>query len=390
MTTPPPIPAPDPAEACGKSGGGGSIDTSDIVARLNQLIELLLASDPEGDGIINVDAVLSLDGQCLKVDNCDGTELSVELTAENIAALAEANIVPVKLREQCFQVLTGEEQTQISAASGTLPNGVTYTVTNTDTGLTFNADGSILWENSSLLTFDFSAPVDFVIDEGLAFWQNFGGVITSVTSSGDPLDGSGVTLGTVDVTGQTATYASTSSNGFSAWGQLIAPNTTQVAIQGVGVDELNFSAVTPSGDSERFTVCHFSDGSTVITDALGELVELPEEAVAVPCSDECCDDEDLVLPHTGFGGTTIENDSAAPIVHKFPAKSSFIRSATITGIAGESTYQDPFGSPPLKLRPEQTHLWVASEHAPASIGELTIPAGGEVDVIWTEDDLTTI
>ena len=97
-------------------------------------------------------------------------------------------------------------------------------------------------------------------------------------------------------------------------------------------------------------------------------------------------------PLSGFGGTTIDNTSApTDATWTFPAATgSFIRSTTITGITGESTYQDPFGSPPLKLRPGQAHGWVAHSNSPANTGTLTVPAGGEADVIWVEDDLTTI
>ena len=118
-------------------------------------------------------------------------------------------------------------------------------------------------------------------------------------------------------------------------------------------------------------------------DADGNITEL-----AATDTGELCDIEEECppSPHEAFGGQTLQG----PTVYTFPPFSGgFLQSVTITGIAGTSIYTDPFGNV-LNVRTGQTHIWQASPDTPASIGTLTIPAGGEADVIWVEPDLTTI
>ena len=69
---------------------------------LEQLVSLVVASDPDGDGIINIEGMVdvNLEGQCLTVANCEGTSLSVELTPANISAIAEA-LQPLQIEQDC-------------------------------------------------------------------------------------------------------------------------------------------------------------------------------------------------------------------------------------------------------------------------------------------------
>ena len=83
--------------------GGEPVDLTDVLDKLCRLVDLLIATDPDMDGILNIEGEVevSLAGQCLTVTNCDGETLSVELTAENIDDLSSS--VSTSLADTCLQ-----------------------------------------------------------------------------------------------------------------------------------------------------------------------------------------------------------------------------------------------------------------------------------------------
>ena len=72
------LPVPDPADSLCAGGAGGSVDVdfTEVTANLQQLIDLLVATDPDGNGIINVEAMLDamgvLDEVCYREDDGNG------------------------------------------------------------------------------------------------------------------------------------------------------------------------------------------------------------------------------------------------------------------------------------------------------------------------------
>ena len=90
------------------AGGPAPEDTTEdelqeMIDKLCQLVELLIASDPDGDGILNIEGMVevSLEGQCLTITNCEGDALTVELSAETIAELTSS--LTTSLAETCLQ-----------------------------------------------------------------------------------------------------------------------------------------------------------------------------------------------------------------------------------------------------------------------------------------------
>ena len=130
----------------------------------------------------------------------------------------------------------------ITAAAGTLPNGVEYTATVNTGNVSFNPNGAINWDNSNILTLDFSDSVDVEIIDDVGFWQVFNGATSSITTNADDFDVSDFSFTNVTNSGKVITYAGGSSNGSTGWGSIVAPNTTQLILQGVGVDQLIFKA----------------------------------------------------------------------------------------------------------------------------------------------------
>jgi len=110
---------------------GAASGNTEVVAKLTQLIDLIAATDPDNDGILNIDVGLievGLAEQCLKVSNCDGDTLSValspaaltalgdELAAETLTVqLGDGEIVDVDLTAATVTALTNAIAAQIAA-----------------------------------------------------------------------------------------------------------------------------------------------------------------------------------------------------------------------------------------------------------------------------------
>ena len=144
-----------------------------------------------------------------------------------------------------------------------------YTTTINTGNITFNPNGAINWGDNSILTFTFDNPVDFTIADDLGFWQLFNGFRTSITTNGNNFDVSNFSFANVTNTGQVITYSGASSAGSTGWGSLIAPNTTEVVIQGVGVDQLIFTASKTESVCEAiYSLQNQSECEPVVTSLL--------------------------------------------------------------------------------------------------------------------------
>ena len=214
---------------------------------------------PVSSGVVAeyVNLLASCDGT---LTNLDGTDFTG--TVLNPSSWVCGTGVKVKASDIIGDVIGEIDGSQvvckttdpITGASGTLGNGTNYTATVNTGNVSFNSNGAINFDNSNILTLTFDSSVDLTIADDLAFWQLFNGARSSITTNGDNFDLSNFSFTDVTNDGQVITYSGGSSNGSTGWGSLVAPNATEVVIQGVGVDQLIFVAST------RRTACEVMSG----------------------------------------------------------------------------------------------------------------------------------
>ena len=111
-----------------------------------------------------------------------------------------------------------------------------------------------------------------------------------MATNGDPLVDN--TTGEITFSGQTAIYSGSSSNGITNWGSLVANNTTEVTIQGVGNDSVNLMvAPTLPIRGEAYKVFDedgvFIEYRDKITDAVvdpSDITTCPDQVVGIDSS----------------------------------------------------------------------------------------------------------
>ena len=166
----------------------------------------------------------------------------------------------------------------ITALTGTLPDGTTYSIDDGQGGLPtiFSSSGGVQWGQNTLLTVQFSRPVDLrvgAIDDATGLnsvvqtWQTLNGVTTEIVSNGDPISYvPGPVVAPITISSQQAIYSGVGTHVLSAtqdWGELIIPNATEVTLQSVNTESLQLTVVTPALAGKAYAVFE-DDGHTLL------------------------------------------------------------------------------------------------------------------------------
>jgi len=195
-------------------------------------------------------------------------------------------------------LVSGGAVIPLDQASGTLPDGTTYQLTGgTNVTNSTTTDGDTRWENNSLLQYTFSNPVEFTASPtnggdvlNPIVWQDQASGSTRLTSpSGDPVV---YTPGAFDALLDTTTnpnQAEATLPNASApdagddWGSVVAPNTTQVFIQGRDAEAMNFSvrvvALQETGNVRGAYGCDTDTGLIYRDEVTNQVVDIDEQNI---------------------------------------------------------------------------------------------------------------
>jgi len=238
----------------------GDIVLTDITSGESATIEIL----PLLQSLIdNIDFTILEPGQCEAIFQCildNGTEAQWNQLIDILCAI-EAPPAPAG----------------IVGASGTLPNGVDYTLSVVGPGsLIQSPSGASQWDQNSILEIQFSEPVDFEtvtptdlsgLNPAVQQWHTSGGVSSGITTDSAVVPT--YTPGAVDITsklalgvGSATDNGSTGATGVAAtddWGTLLFFGVTSVQIQGVSTELMQFQVTIDGG--KALAACLF-DGLT--------------------------------------------------------------------------------------------------------------------------------
>ena len=158
----------------------------------------------------------------------------------------------------CYATGIATELTPLQSLNGELPDGTTYAITSNGGTITQSPSGGIQWGVSTVLTIEFSAPVQLEVSMvtdatnmggSVQTWQGTTVSNTELVTNGDPMTYvAGPVEANINISadGLTARSEATGAPAVRSvtddWGTLLVPNTTRVQVTAVDTDQMQFAA----------------------------------------------------------------------------------------------------------------------------------------------------
>lgn len=371
--------------------------------------------DPDGDGIINVegdvnanvvlDPITTLlttinesiaDGS-LQIGNDCSNPIPVSTCPENPLEVVNDTY----LGDACFDELAESISSEpINGTSGTLSNGVTYTLVDDGPTATIfgTAPGDIRWEDSTL-TLTASGPVSLLLTPVTAgdpvvlnpiVWSHQnntippstnGGNFTLLSSDGELVEyvpGAIDAVPTLNDSGLSRAWAgladSAAPTATQDWGQFKAPRGTVFTIRGRDAEAMNISVLpfSPSGEPQTLSKIRKADGSIVHLDGLGNVVDT-SAMIEVACTRE----QVSVVSNEVHGAADIPNNSV-----DFSIPVDEVWSYTVSSEGGDPVIVDTGNGIVTIHRAGSRTFGTGNRRIDTSAVTITTGANSNADLFW--------